>query len=288
MQGKRWVFTHQEPGVTDHFLHMFEGAEAGGFGYEKAPTTGRAHMQGWVTFPSNKRLSALKELCDECHFEKMKGDEVQSFTYCSKEGFYYAFGRAPHVKSQGERSDLAGAIEAFKEGGKKRACEEHPESMARYHKGVAYVVEAQVPPFKLPPLPSLRDWQADLFITLNTPADDRTIYWVRDSEGGKGKSAFVRHLISTCNAIPLEGKVSDMAYNYNGESIVCFDLTRAQAEVSDHLYTMAEKLKNGFIISTKYEVKLKSFKPPHVVFFANKDCPAGVFSADRVKLIDLD
>ena len=98
----------------------------------------------------------------------------------------------------------------------------------------------------------------------------------------------VRHLICTRGAVQLEGKVADMAFMYNSEPIVCFDVTRAQAEVSDHLYSFAEKLKNGSVISTKYETKAKHFAPPHVVFFANKDCPAGVFSADRIELIDLD
>lgn len=288
MQSRRWVFTHQDPGVPDHFLHMFEGSEAGGFGYEKAPTTGKAHMQGWVTFKSNQRLAAMKELCDQCHFEVMKGNEVQSFKYCSKEGFYYAFGREPTELKRGQRCDLEEAVEAFKEGGKKKACAEHPAAMARYYKGVQFVAEASAEPFKLEPLANLHPWQADLYVTLNTPSDDRTIYWVRDTVGGKGKSAFVRHLISTCGAISLEGKLADMAYSYESQTIVCFDLTRAQAELSDHLFTFAEKLKNGFIVSTKYETKMKAFKPPHVVFFANKDCPAGVFSADRVKLIDLD
>lgn len=288
MQSRRWVFTHHDPDVSDHFLHQFEGFEAGGFGYEKAPLTGRNHLQGWVSFKSNQRLSAMKERCDHCHFEPMRGNEVESFKYCSKEGFYYSFGREPIELKRGQRCDLQDAIEAFIEGGKKKACTDHAPTMARYYKGIEYVALGQAEPFKIEPLTHLRAWQADLFISLNTPPDDRTIFWVRDTVGGKGKSAFVRHLIATCGAICLEGKLADMAFQYNSETIVCFDLTRAQAELSDHLFTFSEKLKNGLIVSTKYETKMKAFKPPHVVFFANKDCPAGVFSADRLKLIDLD
>lgn len=287
MQGLKWCFTHHDPFLDDHVKHVFQ-ADAGGFGYETCPDTGRKHMQGWVTFPSNKRLGALKELCAVCHWEPMKGTEHQSFTYCSKELHYYAYGREPSAAKQGQRRDLEAAIESFAQEGKKKACLEHAGAMAKFYKGIEYVVAGQKDPPVILPLATMRDWQENLAKDLFKDANDRTIFWVRGTKGGEGKSAMVRHLIATRGAIALEGKVADMAFMYNGEPIVCFDITRAQAEVSDHLYSFAEKLKNGFIISTKYESKSKFFKAPHVVFFANKDCPAGVFSEDRVVLIDLD
>jgi hypothetical protein len=289
MQGKRWVFTHPNPSADDHVAHIWDKAEAGGFGYEVAPTTGLHHMQGWVSFPSNMRLTALKKsFCPTCHWEVMRGTEEDSHRYCSKEGRYYGYGRPPSAARQGQRRDLEEAIAAYEEGGKKKACAEHPEAMAKYFKGVEYVIEGRKDPYQLKPLDHLHPWQAELYEFLEGEPDDRTIVWVRDTVGGKGKSAFVRHLIATRGAIQLEGKVADMAYGYNYNEIVCFDITRAQAEMSDHLYTFAEKLKNGFLVSTKYETKMKAFKPPHVIFLANRDCPAGMFSADRVKLIDLD
>ena len=288
-QGKRWCFTHQDPSVDDHLIHQFPGkAEAGGYGYEVAPTTGRHHMQGWVTFPQNMRLAALKKLCAACHWECMRGTEEESNRYCSKDGIFFGYGRPPSAVTQGQRRDLEEAIELFASEGKKKACLEQPAAMARYYKGIEYVVAARADEYKLKPLEHLYDWQERLYATLEQEADDRTIHWVRDTVGGQGKSAFVRHLISTRGAIQLEGKVADMAYGYNNQKIVCFDITRAQAEMSDHLYSFAEKLKNGFLVSTKYETKMKAFAPPHVVFFANRDCPAGVFSADRLKLHDLD
>lgn len=288
MQGKRWCFTHHDPYLEDHFKHMFDKSEAGGFGYEVCPTTGKKHMQGWVSFPSNQRLNALKELCNTCHWEVMKGTEEQSQKYCEKEGFYFPWGRDPSGVKQGQRRDIEEAVEAFENEGKKKACVDYPAAMAKYHKGIEYVVANRKDEYKPEPLHELREWQGKLAHTLFSKPNDRTIYWVRDTLGGKGKSAMVRHLICTRGAVQLEGKVADMAFMYNSEPIVCFDVTRAQAEVSDHLYSFAEKLKNGSVISTKYETKAKHFAPPHVVFFANKDCPAGVFSADRIELIDLD
>lgn len=72
-----------------------------------------------------------------------------------------------------------------------------------------------------------------------------------------------------------------MAYAYNGEPMVFFDVTRTQAEHMDHLYQFAEQLKNGIIFSSKYESGTKCFDPPHVVFFANQGPHPGKWSADR-------
>ena len=50
-----------------------------------------------------------------------------------------------------------------------------------------------------------------------------------------------------------------MAYMYESQPIAIFDITRAAAEHSDHIYTMAEKLKNAWHKSTKYEYVMKLF-----------------------------
>jgi hypothetical protein len=56
-----------------------------------------------------------------------------------------------------------------------------------------------------------------------------------------------------------------------------------------HLYTMAEHLlKNGMLFSSKYESRVRVFDPPHVLFMSNQRPADGAWSADRVRLIDLD
>lgn len=132
-----------------------------------------------------------------------------------------------------------------------------------------------------------RPWQATVLTLVSSPADDRSVIWVYDPEGKAGKSRLAYHLCCQHSAVILEGKLADMCYAYNKEPIAVFDISRAAADHSDHLYSMAEKLKNGFFLSTKYESRTKYFKPPHVVFFANKKPDEGKWSKDRVKLIDL-
>jgi hypothetical protein len=79
-----------------------------------------------------------------------------------------------------------------------------------------------------------------------------------------------------------------MAYMYESQPIAIFDITRAAAEHSDHIYTMAEKLKNAWHQSTKYEPVMKLFKPPNVIVFANM-CPQhDKWTAGRVEQIDME
>jgi len=81
----------------------------------------------------------------------------------------------------------------------------------------------------------------------------------------------------------------DIKYMWSQEyRIAVFDITRAAAEHSDHLCSMAEALKDGNFVSTKYQTCFKVFPRPHVVFFSNQLYDADKWSRDRVKLVDLD
>jgi len=123
---------------------------------------------------------------------------------------------------------------------------------------------------------------------LAAPADDRHIFWVCDTIGNRGKSRLAKYLCCEKGAIQLTGRLQDMGYAYNKEPIVVFNITRAQAEHSDHIYTMAEMLKDGYIFSTKYESTAKRFRPPHVIVFANVFPKDGMWSADRAIVVDLN
>lgn len=129
----------------------------------------------------------------------------------------------------------------------------------------------------------LRPWQQELNSRLLEEPDDRRIFWVRDTAGGKGKSTLMKYWIYNKpeESVLLTGKIADMTHGYGGQRVVFFDLTRTQAENSDHLYSFAESLKNGVLFSPKYDSHQKTFPPPHVVFLANFPMPTGVWSADR-------
>jgi len=116
----------------------------------------------------------------------------------------------------------------------------------------------------------------------------RKIIWYVDTQGAAGKSTLVRHLCTRGEGIVLEGKVADMAYAYNGQRIVFFDVSRTQVEYMDHLYSFAEKLKDGMVTSPKYESQTKFFPTPHVVFMANISPDTMKWSGDRYDIRELN
>lgn len=161
-------------------------------------------------------------------------------------------------------------------------------AFVKYHKGFSALLELIMEPELEDKQFRPRPWQHRVLRMLLTPADDRHIVWVWETTGNVGKSRLCRHLLIEHGATFLEGKLLDMAECYKYEPIVCFDITRAMAEFSDNVYTFAEKLKNGIFMKGKYTSKKHVFTPPQVVIFSNAPPSEGKWSADRVKLVNLE
>ena len=234
----------------------------------------------------------------------MRGSIDDNISYCSKPESadplcpFRQWGTralASDLKNQGNRTDLAEATQVLLEPGSissrlARAASQYPDVVVKYAGGFEKVARWTQKSTVKYSLENLYPWQQELDTILRGPVDDRKIVWVWDTVGNKGKSSYVKHCLCNAeyNAIQLSGKVADMAYMYDEQSIVFFDVPRTQAENLDHLMSMAESLKNGSLVSTKYESRLKVFEPPHVVFFANVSCPFGKWSQDRLIEICLD
>ena len=192
----------------------------------------------------------------------------------------------------GQRTDFEEIREVLREHGPmegiRQVAERFPGQFVRYASGITQLADLVVP--KVPERDDflLRPWQSCLVEILRGPVHDRHIYWIEDGVGGEGKSRLSTFLCRTMNAIELDGRITDCAFAYTGQPIAIFDLARPVdvLQLKD-LYTVAEKLKNGQLVSTKYQSKLKVFKVPHVVFFSNHAPPLGVWSADRVQHIVL-
>ena len=132
-----------------------------------------------------------------------------------------------------------------------------------------------------------RFWQQQVLDGLQEEAGDRRINWIYDPAGNNGKSRLASYLVSERGAVCLAGKMNDMTYIYDRQPIVIFDIGRSAVEHTDHLYGMAEALKNGCIVSGKYMGAMKRFKPPHVIFMSNERPKEGKWTADRLRLYDL-
>lgn len=135
---------------------------------------------------------------------------------------------------------------------------------------------------------NLYDWQMECLKILQLPPDDRTIYWVYDEEGCKGKTQFCKFMAVHHGATVLgNGALKDIAYALpDNPTIVLFNLTRC---VEDHInYTAIEAIKDGMILSSKYESKMKLFNSPHVMIFSNTEPQYEAMSKDRWKVIKLN
>ncbi len=131
-------------------------------------------------------------------------------------------------------------------------------------------------------------WQAELHrLLVGTEPDGRRILWYVDPVGGAGKSTFCNYFMCRHRAACFSGgKLSDLAYAYDREPVVFFDLVRSGA--SDYLYGFMEQIKNGRVFSSKYKSGFKFFKRPHVVVFSNAYPPCGAFSRDRLEVFRID
>jgi hypothetical protein len=100
-------------------------------------------------------------------------------------------------------------------------------------------------------------WQGKVarFI-LGTKADDRTVIWVHDEKGCKGKSKLGQFLVRNCGALKVAHDLKSLSSMYDGQTIAVVDIPRAEAFAN---YEGLEQLKEAYLLQTKYEVHLHTF-----------------------------
>jgi hypothetical protein len=74
---------------------------------EKAPTTGKAHLQGYVHYKNPRSFAAVKKLCPSAHLEIAKGSAQDNRKYCSKaESQLLGPWESGELPKPGRRSDM--------------------------------------------------------------------------------------------------------------------------------------------------------------------------------------
>lgn len=264
---------------------------------EECPTTQRNHLQGYFEINrGNVTLAMVKEVFPGAHVEKARGTRAQAREYCMKEDTRldgpWEYGT--FASTQGKRTDLHAAVESLVEGGMQAVVDDHPTVFVRYNRGLQALADRlqEGPAGDQHFVP--RPWQARVVSVVEGEPDDRTVYWVTDTVGGRGKSRLARYLVDAFGAVYLSGRVADMALMLKKSldrpfkpRVCVFDVSRAQAEYSDHLYSMAEMVKNGLVISNKYDSCQLRFGPMHVLFFSNQSWDRSKLSHDRVKEMNM-
>ena len=224
---------------------------------------------------------------ERAHLEKRRGSKSQAIDYCTKsdsriDGPWIHGDIGPQA---GKRNDLKVFVQAVADGLCRDDCfDQFPEFLARYPRFVDSVFERRRIKQLVAPLFNPREgWQQTLWNTLVTVPDPRSILWHYDSAGNTGKSWFAN---SCPNAYVITGgKHADIFFAYQFEKIVIFDWPRDHEDRFP--YGVAESFKNGYFLSTKYEVKRVRFEVPHVVVFSNFYPDRSKLSNDRWEIYEL-
>jgi len=257
---------------------------------------GTPHMQGYIQ-GKQKQFARLQKVIGKCHMEAAKGTDEEAVVYCQKDGDFWESGvRVTLKRQQGKRSDLEAVKQAIENGETyDDICDTHFDQSAKYSRFIKERIQARDSGRQQSALKGqfenavLRPWQSALLAIVLEPACPRKIHWIWENQGNVGKSWMANYLGCLHGATVLTaGKKVDMAYIYAQKptGIVVFDLARTTEPVDgksflDGIYSLAEDLKNGRVVSTKYESVVRYFESPHVIFLANYEPDMTKWSADR-------
>lgn len=136
------------------------------------------------------------------------------------------------------------------------------------------------------------DWQKKLFDILKKPPDDRSIYWIWEDKGNRGKTVFQKYVfLNLESVVVLSGSAHDMKngiVQYESRTgclpkIVLINIPRSKLEYVS--YTGIEEIKDMFFFSGKYEGGMVCGPSPHIFIFANDTPERHKLSKDRWKII---
>ncbi|QKI28968.1 Rep [Pittosporum tobira CRESS virus] len=136
----------------------------------------------------------------------------------------------------------------------------------------------------------MHPWQMQLVEYLQGPPIARKIRWYVDHQGGTGKSSFAKHMARHGAFYTRGGKTADVAFaffehlNNNPATNICiFDFTRSGKDFVN--YDVLEQVKDGLIVSPKYESRTIVCPVQHCIVFANWAPDEEKLSADRWDII---
>ena len=140
----------------------------------------------------------------------------------------------------------------------------------------------------------LYDWQKELVKIVDKEPDDRSIYWIWEDKGCRGKTTFAKWLfLNYDGVVVLSGKGTDMKNGIikyeektgNLPKIVIINVPRSNTGFLS--YTGIEEIKDMFFFSGKYEGGMVCGKNPHLLIFANEAPDYYKMSEDRWKEIQI-
>lgn len=116
---RAWTFT-----LNNYTEESYEAIKAIDCKYlvvgKEVGDSGTPHLQGYIVFSNQRRMSALQKMIPQGpHLEAAKGNSLQNYEYCSKDGDFFEKGERPATpkeKGQNEKKRYAEAWETAKTG----------------------------------------------------------------------------------------------------------------------------------------------------------------------------
>lgn len=248
--------------------------------------SGTPHLQGFISFEKKIRHTAIRKLIPGAHVERARLPE-EAAEYCKKDGDYEEFGEMARKGRRNEmemfKKDVQSGMLSLKE-----IREKHSNIYARYKVfAIEYVGDHMPKP--LVEMHPLREWQQNLYMELMQPPNRREIFFIVDLKGNTGKTWFAHYFAALIDNVQIivPGKKADMAFILDVQSkYFFFDAPRSKQ--GDFIqYDFLEEIKNGYVLSPKYESRIKSFDVCHVIVLTNEMPDMTKLSEDRYKIIVL-
>ena len=155
-----------------------------------------------------------------------------------------------------------------------------------WSKGFPGVMSA---PPKLIKEEEFRPWQKTLVAEVDQETDDRTIIWYHDPLGSAGKTQLCKWLVHHRGAFVFGGKANDVSSRVvmmESDPKICIcNIPRSHEQFVS--YQSIEALKDGLVVTGKYEGGQKIFDSPHVIVFANFKPDMTQLSKDRWSIREL-
>lgn len=134
-------------------------------------------------------------------------------------------------------------------------------------------------------------WQLEVMSIIAEKPDKRSIYWFWSKKGGVGKSSLSKYLAVKNNALIISGVSRNDANHLvakfkDRRKIIVFDVPKSSAGFIN--YGTIEKIKDGMVISGKYDSDMVLFNSPHVICFSNEEPDYEEMSRDRWKVKQID
>jgi len=300
MSAKNWCFTINNPTAEDAArlsdciaLTSSNDSFVGYIVYQsEAGSEGTPHYQGYIQCRTRKTLRQIKQIVgDRAHLEVARGKPEQNKDYCTKEPRLDGPWEAGTIAAgQGTRNDINQFVEYIKSNPASSTddvLEHYPGILAKYPRFVATVTSSVANAQRNRVFNPRPGWQTSLSEHLTTEPNSRTVRWYYDQVGNAGKSYFSINYNrdGRFGYIVGGGKHADIYYGYKRERVVFFDWSRDNQD--SFPYGVVENFKNGYFLSTKYEVQAVVFPSPHVVVFANFHPDLSKLSSDRWDIITL-